>query len=106
MRVLVACEFSGVVRDAFAARGHEVISCDLLDTQSERWHYNGDVFDIIHYPFDLMVAHPPCTHLSVSGARHFTEKRKDGRQTEGGVTVNYLRWHRRGNGGSMGKNVK
>lgn len=83
MKVLVACEFSGTVRDAFTALGHEAISCDILPTAADGWHCQGDVFDIIHYPFDLMIAHPPCTHLSVSGARHFAEKRADGRQHTG-----------------------
>lgn len=80
MRVLVACEFSGTVRDEFLALGHEAISCDLLPTESPGPHYLGDVRDILDYPFDLMIAHPPCTHLSVSGARHFEAKRIDGRQ--------------------------
>lgn len=80
MKVLVACEYSGAVRDAFIARGHEAISCDLLPTDVPGPHYQGDVRDLLHYPFDLMVAHPPCTHLSVSGARHFEAKRLDGRQ--------------------------
>lgn len=80
MKVLIACEFSGTVRDAFIAKGHDAISCDLLPTEKPGPHYQGDVFDIIDYGFDLMIAHPPCTHLSVSGARHFVEKRIDGRQ--------------------------
>lgn len=80
MRVLVACEYSGRVRDAFIALGHQAMSCDLLDTEAPGPHYQGDVFDVIDYPWDLMIAHPPCTHLSVSGARHFPEKRMDGRQ--------------------------
>jgi hypothetical protein len=80
VRVLVACEYSGVVRDAFIARGHEAMSCDLLPTDAPGSHYRGDVRDVLHYPWDLMVAHPPCTHLSVSGARHFEAKRLDGRQ--------------------------
>lgn len=80
MKVLIACEYSGVVRDAFIAKGHDAISCDLLTTDKHGPHYQGDVFDIIDYPFDLMIAHPPCTHLSVSGARHFAEKKLDGRQ--------------------------
>lgn len=83
MKVLVACEFSGVVRDAFIARGHEAISCDLLPSEVDGPHYCGDVFEIIDYPFDLMIAHPPCTHLSVSGAAWFKEKRLDGRQHTG-----------------------
>ena len=82
MKVLIACEYSGVVRDAFLARGHEAISCDLLPTDVPGPHYQGDVRNLLHYPFDLMIAHPPCTHLSVSGARHFEAKRLDGRQHE------------------------
>lgn len=80
MRVLVACEYSGVVRDAFIARGHEAMSCDLLPTEAPGPHYEGDVRDVLDFPWDLMIAHPPCTHLSVSGARHFAAKRLDGRQ--------------------------
>jgi site-specific DNA-cytosine methylase len=80
MRVLIACEYSGAVRDAFLAKGHEAMSCDLLPTDSPGPHYQGDVRDLLNYPWDLMIAHPPCTHLSVSGARHFAAKRIDGRQ--------------------------
>lgn len=80
MRVLVACEYSGTVRDAFLAAGHEAMSCDLLPTEAPGPHYQGDVRDLLHYPWDLMIGHPPCTHLSVSGARHFEAKRLDGRQ--------------------------
>jgi site-specific DNA-cytosine methylase len=80
MRVLVACESSGVVRDAFISGGHDAMSCDLLPTDNPGPHYQGDVRDVIHGCWDLMIAHPPCTHLSVSGARHFAEKRMDGRQ--------------------------
>lgn len=80
MRVLIACEYSGKVRDAFIALGHEAMSCDLLPTDAPGPHYQGDVFDVIDYPWDLMIAHPPCTDLSVSGARHFEAKRLDGRQ--------------------------
>ena len=82
MRVLVACEYSGRVRDAFIAKGHDAISCDLLPTDSIGPHYQGDVFDIINDGFDLMIAHPPCTHLAVSGARHFARKRESGEQQE------------------------
>ena len=75
MRVLIACEYSATVRDAFRAKGHEAWSCDLLPTDGDaRWHVQGDVFDIITDGWDLMVAHPPCTHLSVSGARWFKDK--------------------------------
>jgi len=80
MRVLVGCEFSGVVRDAFIAQGHDAMSCDLLPTDIPGPHYQGDLFDVIDYPWDLAIFHPECTHLSVSGARHFAEKRMDGRQ--------------------------
>ena len=76
MRVLVACEYSGRVRDAFIAQGHDAMSCDLLPTDSPGPHYRGDVRDLfkINYDWDLMVAHPPCTHLAVSGARWFKDK--------------------------------
>lgn len=77
MRVLVACEYSGIVREAFAARGHEALSCDLLPTEMPGPHYQGDVFDIIEDGFDLMIAHPPCTHLAVSGARWFRDKQQE-----------------------------
>jgi site-specific DNA-cytosine methylase len=74
MRVLVACEFSGTVRDAFAALGHDAWSCDLLPTEKPGWHIIGNVLDVLTEGWDLMVAHPPCTHLAVSGARWFKEK--------------------------------
>lgn len=80
MRVLIACEYSGAVRDAFTRGGHDAMSCDLLPAETPGQHYQGDVRDVLDYPWDLMIAHPPCTHLSVSGARHFAEKRMDGRQ--------------------------
>lgn len=80
MRVLVACEYSGVVRDAFLRRGHDAISCDLLPTDALGPHFCGDALEIIGDDWDLMIAHPPCTHLAVSGARHFEDKRADGRQ--------------------------
>ncbi len=80
MKVLIACEYSGVVRDAFLRGGHEAMSCDILETESPGPHYKGDLFNVIDYPWDLMIAHPPCTHLSVSGSRHFAEKKMDGRQ--------------------------
>ena len=82
MKVLVACEYSGRVRDAFIARGHAAISCDLLPTDVPGPHYQGDVMDIIGDGFDLMIAHPPCTHLAVSGARHFAAKRASGVQQQ------------------------
>lgn len=67
MKVLVACEYSGRVRDAFIALGHEAISCDLLPTDSPGPHYEGDVFDLLDNTYDLIIAHPPCTCLCVSG---------------------------------------
>ena len=72
MRVLVACEYSGRVRDAFRKLGHDAMSCDLLPSDNDlpSCHYQGDVFDIIDDSWDLMVAHPPCTYLSNSGVRH------------------------------------
>ena len=77
MKVLIACEYSGTVRDAFIAKGHEAISCDILPTDKPGPHYQGDVFDIIDDSFDLMIAHPPCTHLAVSGAAWFKYKEKE-----------------------------
>jgi site-specific DNA-cytosine methylase len=81
MRVLVACEFSGIVREAFRRRGHEAWSCDLLDTEIPGLHYKGYVQDILFGAYaqhwDLIIAHPPCTHLAVSGARWFKDKRKE-----------------------------
>ena len=83
MKVLVACEYSGVVRDAFIKKGHDAMSCDLLPTESLGKHYQGNVLDIINDGWDLMIGHPPCDHLAVSGARWFKEKQKDGRQQNG-----------------------
>jgi site-specific DNA-cytosine methylase len=82
MRVLVACEFSGIVRDAFRARGHDAWSCDLLPTEKPGPHHMEDVLNIAMptwkaHPYDLMIAHPPCTHLAVSGARWFKDKRQE-----------------------------
>jgi len=79
VRVLVACEYSGSVRDAFAALGHEATSCDLLETDRPGRHYRGDLFDLIDFPWDFGGFHFPCTDLSVSGARHFEAKKQDGR---------------------------
>jgi hypothetical protein len=74
MKVLIACEYSGAVRDAFINNGHDAMSCDLLPTDVDGPHYQGDVFDVINDGWDLMIAHPPCTHLAVSGARWFKDK--------------------------------
>lgn len=75
MRVLIACEYSGRVRDAFLSLGHEAMSCDLLPTESPGPHYQGDIRDVLDYPWELAIFHPPCTDLAVSGARHFADKR-------------------------------
>ena len=88
LRVLVACEYSGIVRDAFIALGHDAISCDLLPTELPGAHYQGNVFDIINHQWDLMIAHPPCTHLAVSGSRWFKDKVKE--QAEGLAFVQSL----------------
>jgi hypothetical protein len=77
MKVLTACEYSGIVRDAFIKKGHEATSCDFLPTERDGPHYQGDVLDIINQNWDLMIAHPPCTHLAVSGARWFKDKQKE-----------------------------
>jgi hypothetical protein len=74
MRVLIACEFSGIVRDAFLERGHDAWSCDLLPTERPGPHLQGDVLQFLDRDWDLMIAHPPCTHLAVSGARWFKNK--------------------------------
>lgn len=78
LRVLVACEYSATVRDAFRALGHDAWSCDLLPTEGDpRWHIQGDVLPLLTDGWDVMVAHPPCTHLAVSGARWFKEKQAE-----------------------------
>lgn len=79
MKALFGCEYSGTVRDAFAANGHEVLSCDLLPTDAPGPHHQGDVFDVIDFPWDFAGFHFPCTDASVSGARHFAAKKLDGR---------------------------
>jgi len=77
MKVLVACEFSGAVREAFRARGHDAWSCDLLGTEIPGQHIVGDVLGVIGDGWDLMIAHPPCTHLAVSGARWWKDKQQE-----------------------------
>jgi site-specific DNA-cytosine methylase len=86
MRVLVACEFSGVVRRAFDKLGHDAWSADLLPAEDgSQNHYQGDVFDIADRDWDLMIAHPPCTHLAVSGARWFKDKQVEQKDALGFV---------------------
>jgi hypothetical protein len=82
MRILIACEYSGTVRDAFAAKGHYAVSCDLLPTDALGQHYQGDVFDIINDGWDMMIAHPPCTYLSVSGMHWTARGLRDPQLTE------------------------
>ena len=83
MRVLIACEYSGKVRDAFLGQGHDAMSCDIIASSTPGPHYEGNVMDIIHDDWDMMIGFPPCTHLASSGARWFREKVADGRQQEG-----------------------
>ena len=91
MKILVACEYSGRVRDSFRARGHDAISCDLLPSEAPGPHYQGDVRDLlVDQKFDLMICHPPCTHLAVSGARHFARKVASGEQQEALAFVQML----------------
>ena len=75
MKVLIACEYSGVVRDAFTKLGHQAMSCDIIPTDVEGWHYQGNVLDVIGGGWDLMIAHPPCTYISNAGARHLYPNR-------------------------------
>ena len=82
MKILVACEYSGLVRDAFIAAGHDAISCDMEPNERPGPHYRGDVLDILGHGWDMLLAFPPCTHLAASGAQYFFEKRQDGRQQQ------------------------
>lgn len=85
MRVLIACEFSGVVRDAFIARGHDAMSCDILPTESPGPHYQGDVRDVLDGGWDMMVAHPPCTYLASSGLHWNTRRPERAAMTQSAV---------------------
>lgn len=88
MRVLVACEESGEVREAFRANGHDAVSCDLLPSARPGPHYQCDIFDVLDEGWELMIAFPPCTDLAVSGAKHFAAKIADGRQ---GRAIEFVR---------------
>jgi hypothetical protein len=77
MKVLIACEFSGIVRDAFIRRNHVTMSCDLEESETPGWHHVGDVRDVLDDGWDLMIAHPPCRYLAVSGARWFKGREKE-----------------------------
>ena len=91
MRVLIACEYSGVTRRAFAANGHDVMSCDLMESEDNSpYHYTGDIRDMLAQSWDLMIAHPPCTDIAVSGAAWFKEKIADGRQERALDFVRFL----------------
>jgi site-specific DNA-cytosine methylase len=87
MKVLIACEYSGTVRDAFIARGHDAVSCDLLPSERPGPHYDCDVRQVLELGWDLMIAHPPCTHLAVSGARWWKDK-----QQEQAEALDFVRW--------------
>ena len=83
MKILIACEESAVVREAFKAKGHDAWSCDILPTAIPGNHYQCDIGDVLNMDWGMIIAFPPCTHLCVSGARWFPEKIKDGRQQQG-----------------------
>ena len=85
MRILVACEFSGRVRDAFNAKGHDAMSCDILPTESPGPHYTGDVMDILDDDWDMLIGFPPCTYMANSGARWLYEKPGRWQQMEDGA---------------------
>lgn len=91
-KILIACEYTGLVRDCFIRLGYNAISCDLLPTERKGPHYQGDVRDILDDDWDLMIAFPPCTHLAISGAKHFEEKYKAGLQKEALDFVKLLLW--------------
>jgi hypothetical protein len=104
MRVLVACEFSGVVRDAFRNRGHDAWSCDLLPTERPGGHIIGDALAVLGEGWDLLIAHPPCTYLSVSGM-HWTKRGlRDPQLTEDALAFAraHPRWTRPGCGAAGG----
>ena len=85
MRVLIACEESQVVCKAFRVKGHEAYSCDIIECSGDHpeWHIQDDVLNHLNDGWEMMIAFPPCTHLAVSGAKHFKQKREDGRQQKG-----------------------
>lgn len=98
LNVLVACEYSGRVRDALIDRGHNAWSCDLLPSEGRNCskHFQCDVRELLDANWSMVIAFPPCTHLSSSGARWFAEKRADGRQQEGiDFFMEFVHWHER-----------
>jgi hypothetical protein len=95
VKVLVACEYSGVVRDAFIRRGHDAMSCDILPSERPGPHYEGDVTSLLTEPFDLVIAHPPCTYLSNSGSKHLYQLNERGgtvKDENGRLIPNKQRW--------------
>jgi site-specific DNA-cytosine methylase len=92
MKVAILCEFSGIVRDAFLSAGHDTISCDLEPTERPGPHIQGDCREYDWSRYDLVIAHPPCTHTACSGARWFSEKKKDGRQKK---AIEFFMWFTR-----------
>lgn len=91
--MLVACEYSGVVRDYFAALGHFAVSCDLLPSETRGRHYRGDVFDIIDDGWDMLIAFPPCTYLCVSGMHYTVRGLRDPKLTEDAVDFFLRLWN-------------
>ena len=81
MNILIACEFSGIVRDAFIERGHDAVSCDIEPSERLGAHITGNVLDLLDDRWDMMIAHPPCTHLAVSGARWFKHKQTEQKES-------------------------
>lgn len=92
MKILVACEYSGRVREAFKAKGHDVTSCDFLDTEIEGKHYKGDVMDILYDGWDMLIAHPPCTYLCNSGVSWLYKNPNTIHLKINDKSVNYERW--------------
>jgi hypothetical protein len=90
MKVLIACEYSGVVRDAFIKRGHEAMSCDLLPTDTPGPHHQGEVSEIIGYGWDMMIAHPPCKYLTIAGAGNYQEAGRAEKREEAIEFFEYL----------------
>ncbi len=84
MKILIACEYSGIVRDAFRRKGHDAWSCDILPTEGDpMYHFQCDVREKFDDSWDMIIAFPPCTHLAVSGSKYFKQKQADGRQQQG-----------------------
>jgi len=88
MKVLIACEYSGIVRDAFITRGHDAMSCDVLPTESPGPHYQGDVMDIINNGWDMLIGFPPCTYIAIPGLHYL--KTQPGRKKLHGLAVDFF----------------